>query len=245
MAPASLPETVPCVTAAQMQDVDRLATEKYRLHVLQRMENAGRHFAALARDEFLGGDVRNHTVLVVCGSGGNGGGGLVAARHLHNWGATVWVYTVNAPGNDGVPAHQVALLRRMEVPVEPVGSEINLPGADLILDALMGYGFDGALRDPMGEFIHSVLWHGAPALSLDVPSGLNPTTGVPSTNTVHAEATLALGLPKCGLEAPAAESAVGDLYLADIGMPPALYDDLDLNDDVTDLFAQTDRVRLR
>lgn len=246
MPSASSSVSAPCVTADQMREVDRLATEEYRLHLLQMMENAGRHFAALARDEFLEGDVRDHTVLVVCGSGGNGGGGLAAARRLHNWGATVWVCTSKAPDDYvGVPAHQMALLRRMDVPVEPVGTDIHLPDADLILDALMGYGFDGDLRDPMDQFIHQVIWHGAPAVSLDVPSGLNATTGVPSTNTVHAEATLTLALPKCGLEAPAAQSAVGDLYLADIGIPPALYDDLELGGDVTDLFAQTDRVRLR
>jgi len=86
---------------------------------------------------------------------------------------------------------------------------------------------------------------GAPTLSLDVPSGLDATTGVPSETTVHADATLTLALPKCGLDAPAAESAVGDLYLGDIGIPPSLYAHADVAGDVTGLFAQQDLIRLR
>lgn len=237
---------VPCVTAEQMRTVDRLATEEYRLHLLQMMENAGRHLAHLARERFLNGELGGETVLVLCGGGGNGGGGLVAARRLHSWGANVRVGTAISPGDyTGVPAHQMALLRRLDLSVRQIGPEDDLPEADLLLDALIGYGLEGDPRDDMADLIYQVLWHGAPVLSLDVPSGLDATTGVPSETTVHAEATLTLALPKCGLDAPAAQSAVGDLYLGDIGIPPALYDDLDLGADLTGLFAQQDLLRLR
>jgi NAD(P)H-hydrate epimerase len=206
-----------------MQEIDRIATQEYRLHLLQMMENAGRHFAHLARDVGVDGTLRDHTVLVLCGRGGNGGGGLVAARRLAAWGASVRVVTA-APPDDytGLPAHHLALLRRMDCPVEYADPDAALPDADLLLDALIG----------------------APVLSLDVPSGLDATTGVPSQTTVHAEATVTLALPKCGLEAPAAQSAVGDLYLADVGIPPFLYDELDLSGDATGLFAERDLVAL-
>ena len=238
--------SVPCVTADQMREVDRIATQEYRLHLLQMMENAGRHLAHLARERFLGKPLRDQAVLVLCGTGGNGGGGLVAARRLAGWGATVTVVTPTPPDDyTGVPAHQMALLRRLDCPVAPAAPDDDLPAADLLLDALIGYGLDGPLDDDMATLIHRAIWHGAPALSLDVPSGLDATTGVPSQTTVHAEATLTLALPKCGLEAPAAQSAVGDLYLADIGIPPSLYDALDLSDDVTGLFGERDLLRLR
>jgi NAD(P)H-hydrate epimerase len=133
----------------------------------------------------------------------------------------------------------------MGVPITQMDADGDLPEADLLLDALMGYGLDGDLRDDMAGRIHQVIWHGAPALSLDVPSGLNATTGVPSDQTVHAEATLTLALPKCGLDAPAAQSAVGDLYLADIGIPPSLYDHLDVSGDVRSLFSRQDIIQLR
>ena len=236
---------IPCVTADQMREVDRIATEDYGLDLLQMMENAGRHLATLARERFLDGDPRGHSVLVLCGTGGNGGGGLVAARRLHGWGATVRVVTTNPPeAFSGAPAHQLELLQRLDIPVVQADPD-GLPDADLLLDAIIGYGLDGDLRDDVAELIRQVIWHGAPALSLDVPSGLNATTGVPSKTTVHADATLTLALPKCGLDAPAAESAVGELFLADIGIPPSLYDQVGVNGDVTALFAQRDRIQLR
>jgi len=238
-------QVIPCVTADQMREVDRIATEEYRLHLLQMMENAGRHFAHLARKVGMDGPLRDRTVLVLCGRGGNGGGGLVAARRLAAWGASVRVVTA-APPDDytGISAHHMALLRRVDCPVEAAEPDGSLPEADLLLDALVGYGLDAELDDAMADLIERVIWHAAPVLSLDVPSGLDPTTGVPRQTTVHAEATLTLALPKCGLDAPAAQSAVGDLYLADIGIPPSLYDKLDLSGDATGLFAERDLVPL-
>jgi NAD(P)H-hydrate epimerase len=183
---------------------------------------------------------------VLCGTGGNGSGGLVAARRLQSWGTSVTAATAKpTDAYDGVPAYQLALARRFGVSVAPADPEADLPDADLLLDALVGYGLDGAPRDRMADLIHQIIWHGAPAVSLDVPSGLDATTGVPSEQTVHAEATLTLALPKCGLEAPAAQSAVGDLYLGDLGIPPSLYDRFDLSGDVSGLFAEDDLLRLR
>ena len=246
MTPPSRSTPIPCVTADRMREVNRIATEEYRLHQLQMMETAGSHLARLARDPFLDGDAQTGSVLAVCGTGGNGAGGLAAARRLHGWGASVAVATVRSPdAYSGLPAHQLALLQKTTVPVFQMDPEDSLPDADLLLDALIGYGLDGDLRTDMADCIHRVLWHGAPALSLDVPSGLNATTGVPSDQTVHAEATLTLALPKCGLDAPAATSAVGDLYLADIGIPPSLYERLDLNGDARGLFSQQDLIQLR
>ena len=236
----------PCVTADQMRTVDRIATNDYGVSLLQMMENAGRHLAHLAREQFLDGDVRRRSVLVVCGRGGNGGGGLAAARCLACWGADVWVSTLTAPADyTGVPARQLSLLRHMEVPVERIASSDDLPDGDLMIDALVGYGLEGEPRDELAACIRQIIWHGAPTLSLDVPSGLDATTGVPSDTTVHADATLTLALPKCGLEAPVAASAVGDLYLADIGIPPSLYDALDLNGTLDGLFARQDLIQLR
>lgn len=244
MPPPSRSAPVPCVTADQMRTIDRIATEEYGLHRLQMMEHAGRHLAHLARERFLDEGPGEATVLVVCGTGGNGGG-LVAARRLHGWGASVRVGTSKPPdAYTGVPAHQLTLLHRLDVPITDADAG-DLPDADLILDALIGYGLNGPLRDEMADRIYEVIWHGAPALSLDVPSGLDATTGVPSETTVHADATLTLALPKCGLDAPAAASAVGDLYLGDIGVPPSLYEQIDVAGDVTGLFAQQDLIRLR
>ena len=80
---------VPFITTDQMREVDRAMIEDYGISLVQMMENAGRNLAQLARQRFLDGDPRGRRVLVLAGTGGNGGGGLVCARRLRNWGAEV------------------------------------------------------------------------------------------------------------------------------------------------------------
>ncbi|PSQ97464.1 MAG: hypothetical protein BRD55_02465 [Bacteroidetes bacterium SW_9_63_38] len=163
MTPPVPSASVPCVTADQTREVDRIATDEYGLHLLQMMENAGRHLADLARAQFLVGDVRGRSVLAVCGNGGNGGGGLAAARRLHNWGADVWVCTLTAPEDyTGVPVQQVALLQQMEIPVDHIDSSGDLPDSDLVLDALVGYGLEGGPRPTPADRIQQVARHEAP-----------------------------------------------------------------------------------
>ena len=86
---------VPFITTEQMREVDRIMIEEYGILLLQMMENAGRNLAHLARTRFLAGNPRNKRVLVLAGRGGNGGGGLVCARRLHNWGVEVRVWTTS------------------------------------------------------------------------------------------------------------------------------------------------------
>ena len=74
------PKTIPTLTRDQMVEVDRSMIEDFGIELLQMMENAGRHLAHLTRDRFLGGDARDKAVTVLAGTGGNGGGALVAAR---------------------------------------------------------------------------------------------------------------------------------------------------------------------
>ena len=83
---------MPSVTRDQMIEVDRLMVEHYGITLPQMMENAGRNLAHTARTRFLSGDPRGKRVAVLSGKGGNGGGGLVCARRLHNWGSDVSVF---------------------------------------------------------------------------------------------------------------------------------------------------------
>ncbi len=79
---------IPAITTTQMMDVDRLMVDSYHIALSQMMENAGRDLAEMAR-RTLHGQAREHPITILCGPGNNGGGGMVAARHLHNWGARV------------------------------------------------------------------------------------------------------------------------------------------------------------
>ncbi len=106
-------DDVPFLTSAQMVEVDRLMIEDFRIELIQMMENAGRNLAYLARRRFLDGDPVGRRVTVLAGTGGNGGGALVAARRLHNWGAAVRVCLSRGPEQfTQVPRHQLDVLTR-------------------------------------------------------------------------------------------------------------------------------------
>jgi NAD(P)H-hydrate epimerase len=236
---------IPFLTTDQMREVDRAMIEDYHIELIQMMENAGRNLADLARRRFLAGDPRGQTVLVLAGSGGNGGGGLVCARRLHNWGAQVQVFTTRPDdGYQGVPAHQLDVLRRMGVPISPAAAVNGLPAADLIVDAIIGYSLSGAPRGTAAALIRWANAHGASILSLDTPSGLDTTTGQVFDPVIRASATLTLALPKEGLQAPAPPALVGELYLADISVPPGLYNGPGLGLSVGPIFAQEEIIRL-
>ncbi len=211
---------LPALTTTQMAEVDRLMIEEYGILLMQMMENAGRNLAEQAR-RMLGGSLAHRRVIVLCGAGNNGGGGMVAARHLHNRGADVRVKLVADPARlKDASAHQWRILNVMSL---AMADELDLAQADLILDALIGYGLTGNPRGSAAEWIARANDASRPVLALDAPSGLDTTTGTPGEPCIRATTTLTLALPKTGLLTPQAQPFVGDLYLADIGVPPELY----------------------
>lgn len=238
----------PYLTREQMVEVDRAMIEDLHIDLVQMMENAGRHLAHLARSRFLGGDPRGKRVVALAGPGGNGGGALVAARRLHGWGAWVEVVLARPEELGAVPARQVDILERMGVPVtraEEAGPMEDLDGGDLILDGLIGYSLAGAPRGTVANLIRWANLQAAPILALDTPSGIDATTGTVFSPAIEATATLALALPKAGLKAPGARRWVGELFLADIGVPPSVYAAPSLALEVAPLFAREEILRLR
>jgi NAD(P)H-hydrate epimerase len=230
---------IPSVTAAQMREVDRLMVEQVGVSLLQMMENAGRGLALQAR-RMLDGDVKGRRVQVLAGPGGNGGGGLVAARRLAVWGADVEVVLAQPESRlAAAVAIQLATVRWMQVPVltERIGSD-----ADLTIDALFGYSLDGPPRGHAAELIEAANDSAARILALDLPSGLHPDTGEAMEPTIRAAATLTLALPKAGLVAARSEQWVGDLYLADISVPEQVYRQIGL--EVGPIFSESDVIRL-
>jgi len=237
---------VPWLTTEQMIEVDRAMIEDYHIELIQVMENAGRALAHLARERFLGGDPRGRQVVVLAGSGGNGGGALVCARRMHNYGARVQVY-VTRPETDftPVPRHQVDILHRMGVPVALADAIAVAPTPDLVVDGVIGYSLKGAPRRAAANLIRWANHAGVPILALDAPSGVDITTGTVFDPAIQATATMTLALPKAGLRAAGVEAWVGELYLADISVPPELYAEPALGLQVGHIFSASDIVRLR
>lgn len=236
---------LPWLTTQQMIEVDRVMIEDYKIELIQMMENAGRNMAHLARERFFGGDPRGKSVAVLAGTGGNGGGALVCARRLYNYGAKVYVY-LTKPDADftPVPAHQLDILHRMGIVVSQADDFVGTPTLDLIVDGMIGYSLKGAPRGTAAEMIRWANAQDAPVLSLDAPSGVDTTTGTVYDPAIKATATMTLALPKKGLRTLGVDAQVGELYLADISVPPGLYSEPALGLDVGEIFAESDLVRL-
>jgi len=229
-----------------MSHVDRIMTLELGIDVLQLMELAGQAVAVWARERFLQGDARDTRVWILAGSGGNGGDGMVAARLLHAWGAKAAVWLSHDPITlRGAAAHQALSLAALGLPpVQPMADDrpLMLPAADLIIDGLLGFGLQGPPTGAAARLIAAANTHPAPILAIDLPSGLNGLTGEPYDPCIRAAATLTLALPKTGLFAVAARPFVGELAVADIGIPPAVYARLGV--DVGTLFSERSIVRV-
>ena len=218
------------LSAAQMAEVDRLAIEEYGITLLQMMEQAGSHLAEVVRLE-LGGELVGRTVVVAVGPGNNGGGGLGAARHLVNRGAAVRV-VLSRPALRTTEAsrHQLATLIAMGVSccvatfdLSDVELEDALAGAEMVVDAVLGYRLHEAPRGEEERLIGFIARSRRPVVSLDLPSGMDPDSGEAAGVVVNAAATLTLALPKVGIWSPVGRTRIGRLYLGDLGLPLALY----------------------
>ena len=220
-------QPLPVLNRAQGKELERLMLRQYHISGPQMLENAGRAAAQLA-GELLGSDtmdrdIVDRPVVVLAGGGLGGGSALAAARWLMNWGA--WVQVVcayPAAAYRGAHGQQLAALQAAGAALAWAEDGWELPPCDLLIDAVLG----GAAPSPYGAergLIALANSNPAPILSLDVPSGVDRERGRLYSPHVRAAATLALALPKGGLRSEAAAAVCGDLYLADIGVPPALY----------------------
>jgi len=208
---------VPAVTTDQMREVDRIAIEETGPNLFQMMENAGRNLALLAM-ETLGQNWAQAKIVVLAGSGGNGGGGICAARHLANRGADVTL-CLGAPDRLGeVPAFQRKIFQGTSGK-EVDAKDLGQVAPDFILDALIGYSLRAAPRGVAAELIRWSNGTKAPILALDIPSGVDSTTGHAEGDFINARWTMTLALPKTGL----LPEKTGKLFLADIGIPEETY----------------------
>lgn len=226
-----------------MLQVDIMAVKAYGLQLLQMMENAGRSLASAGRSIFLNGDAAQRKILVLAGKGGNGGGALAAARRLAIWGAQVTFVLSDVNDLSPAAAAQAAILRRMGL--EQLSPHtVPFSGYELLIDGLIGYSLKGAPRGIVRDLISAINQSGIPVLSLDLPSGLDASTGEAIRPVVKANATLTLALPKKGLFCGDAEDHAGNRFLADIGIPFSVYEELGIKQVPRHLFSEGDIIHL-
>lgn len=223
---------IPTVTIEQMREVDRLMVEEIGVSILMMMENASRNIAIMART-MLGGSVKDKKIAILCGKGNNGGDGLGAARHLINFGANVDCFLSSKSSELRVDANkQYTVLKNIDAHgYEPADAnlESNLAHTDLIIDALLGYNLKGNPKEPIATFIHLANLSHIPILAVDIPSGLNGNTGEAFDPAIQATTTLTLALPKVGLLTDKARNYVGELYVADLSVPEAVYEKFNIH----------------
>jgi len=202
-------------------------------------------------EDLLDGPLDEHAVTVMVGPAGTGGIGLEVARRLLAAGADVTVRLADARDDVDLPDHVVVpppppgagvrLDRRMGVDVTPI-PEVDRPAGDLIIDALLGPGAEPPLRGGPAVLAAWAARFDLPVVAVGLPSGVSPDTGLTGPS-LHADVTIALGLPTTGLLAPIVAPYAGEVVVADVGIPPAAYEDAGVTPP-QDLFADGPLVRL-
>jgi len=223
------------LTAEQMRQIDKLAVEKFNLQILQMMELAAFQMACLIRQIEK---INNQTIFILAGKGNNGADAIASARFLANLGANLIIITQKSTNPHH--KHHLKLAKRLKIPIYHSLQLIKPPA--IIIDGLFGYSIKGPIRQPYQDWILYINKANIPVYSFDLPSGLDPDTGQPHGLAVKATHTLTLAYPKKGLFTSKAKSYVGQLYLADIGIPPAVYKKLKLQ--LKNPFTQSSIVRL-
>jgi len=218
---------VPSITVGQMREIDRLMVEKFGITLPQMMENAGRILAELTVELF---DPLRASILV--GKGFNGGGGLVAARYLHNKGVETEV-VLATPDLLEVPMRRLSTLRALDLPIR--NSMHHSDG--IIIDALLGYGQVGEPTGRVRDLVEAGEESRLKVVSLDVPTGFDLEKGEYHSSSFKEPVTLTLGLPKAQME-----GSIKDLWLADIGIPREVYARIGV--DLPVLFRDTDHFKL-
>jgi NAD(P)H-hydrate epimerase len=219
-------------TTAQIRDLDRRAIEEYGIPGVILMENAGRGAADVAAEML--GDARGKRVLILCGKGNNGGDGFVVGRHLHNRRAIVefWLAadpeSIDPKSDAGINFN---IARRMNLPIKPIADAAAVPPRiegdhDLLIDALLGTGLTGEVREPYRSLINLINASGKPVLAIDTPSGLNTDTGEILGFAVHATRTVTFAAAKPGFFIGDGPQCTGKINCADIGVPAELIDAL-------------------
>lgn len=224
-------------TAREMQDIDRIAIEKYGIAGALLMERAGLAVAEKINELFFQkSEVKQRitknglrtTVIILCGGGNNGGDGLVIARLLHNQGRDVKVFLASKPADlEGDAKSNYNSAIRFGVNIYPVNKFLTTDFSTrtyrfVIVDALLGTGLSKEVRAPLSDVIKKVNRMSSPVVSVDIPSGISSDTGQIMGSAVKAHHTVTFGLPKRGhLLYPGAEYT-GNLHIEDIGFPHQL-----------------------
>src|SRR3989338_4116454 len=191
------------------------------------MEHAGLAVARAVRDLTA---TSSATIAVCCGAGFNGGDGLAAARHLHEWGYALRILVAGRVDRlREEPATFARILQRLGVALrecltaeEAAAAGPWLAESAVVVDALLGIGARGAVREPVASLISRMSGAGKPIVAVDIPSGLDGDSGRVQGAAVRAAVTVTFGLPKRGCLMAEGPAHTGELIVDSITIPRSL-----------------------
>ena len=221
------------VNRDQIRELDKIAIEKFKIPGIILMENAGACAAKI-----ISNNITKGPVAILCGAGNNGGDGFVIARHLYNKGIKVSPYFIGdqskiIPNSDA--AINLEILRQMDLEpvivadISQISALIETAPPEVIVDALLGTGLKGNVRGKMQNFIDFINKLQKPVFSIDIPSGLDASTGRVLGTAVKATATITFALPKIGFIAEDGPDYTGHVFVVDISIPKNIIENLERN----------------
>jgi len=209
---------------AEAAAVDRYAIDELKIAGTELMFRAGK-FVAL-KTKLMVQDVPNSRIDIFCGTGNNGGDGFVAARQLTEWGANCILWIIGDPRNiknDALHFYQnctgICQTIRVIKTKDDLGKYQDLEESDLIIDAMLGTGFHGTVRGVAAAAISFINKTGLPVLAVDLPSGVDGSTGQVEGAAVKASYTVTMGFLKRGLLFFPGKRYAGEIAVVDLGYP--------------------------
>lgn len=213
------------ITSDQMYRIEDNSHNLIGMQRVYMMENAGHGIADFIVNKFKN-RLKNEKIVVLCGTGNNGGDGFVASRHLTCYAADITVILIGLPSSIRSEEANInwKILEKMDSIKIIFGKDLNedikakITKADIIIDGIFGTGIRGEIRYPNNHAIDLINSSRAYILSIDVPSGLDPDTGQVHEKCVKADATVTFHRMKRGLLRN--KKFTGIIHIECIGIPP-------------------------
>jgi NAD(P)H-hydrate epimerase len=209
-------------SVAGVRSLDRLAIERHGIPGLTLMQRAGAAAWRLAASRWPGAG----RIVIVCGTGNNGGDGYVLALEAHRSGREVTVAQLGDPESMRGDARACADAARTAGLHAVTFESSVLEAKDLVVDAMLGTGVGREVREEWRVAIETVNARACPCLAIDVPSGLDADSGRVMGAAVRADATLTFIGRKLGLYTGAGPEHCGTIYFADLDLPPRIYEEV-------------------
>ncbi|MFC1501854.1 NAD(P)H-hydrate dehydratase [bacterium] len=208
----------------EMQNMDKTAIETYGISDVLLMENAGVAVFSVILQEF---GIKDRSFVIVCGSGNNGGDGLVVARKIHSMGGNVRVFILgNTDHFKGAAKKNFGIISRLPIPVKTISSAGSLnkeiARCDAVVDGIFGTGLARSVEGIYQKIIESINASGKVIFSIDIPSGINGDSGQVMGAAIRADYTVTFGLPKTGTLLYPGYSHCGKLFVTHISFPREL-----------------------